>query len=204
MKHIQTGAAALALLLTLAGCASEPQNISAVDPPVDTPITTPDTDSAGEQTPEDSTAPEISVFAQPDTHTVTADDEYAYSLAQVGAVNADGHLPLRIVHDFAPGEQIDFRSTELSGFAFTGEEFFLGAAEGLTCYVYDGTQWQAEERTLTEGEYVYLTSSPDGTSLHAITLTETTGEPQPEPVEEQPTEEPVDDTIDEPTDATTP
>ena len=175
MKKTQIGAAAMALLLAagLTACASDPAST-----PEDTtqePQSVVDTTPQTEDTNEDPEAadPVITVSDQPDSVTVAEGDTFTYTLAQLGGVSADGQYLIQVLHDFEPGETIDFRSTDVSQWEATGEEYLLQPAENVTVMSHDGTTWTLEKLDdLRADDYVYLTKQ-DG-EVVAITLTEDT------------------------------
>lgn len=204
MKKAQIGAAAMALLLAagLTACASEPTTTDTTTPqqqPVvdatDNTVNKNEDPEAPQETPD--TTPEITVMDQPDQVTVAEDDKYLYTLAQIGGVTADGQYLIQVLHDFEPGETIDFRGMDLSQWAPTGEEFLLAVDEGVTFFVHDGEAWKTGKLgDLRADDYVYLTQDIATGEVYAITDAQDAAA-----IDDN--SEPTDETSSDPADATT-
>lgn len=183
MKKLQLAAAGLALLLAagLTACSSTPANNNTgnTDSTVaDTPA--PDTagtaDTAGDTGTQE---PNVTVIEQQDSLTVTEETPWLYTLVEVAEIGEDGRYRMRVLHDYAAGETIDFVQPDLSRLQYTGEEFYLEPGEGVTFFQRSGESWAAGELSdLKAGSFVYLTCDPSSTVVHAITKTAPTGTPQ--------------------------
>lgn len=180
MKKLQLAAAGLALLLAagLTACSSTPANNNTgnTDSTVtDTPA--PDTaDTAGDTGTQE---PNVTVIEQQDSLTVTEETPWLYTLVEVAEIGEDGRYRMRVLHDYAAGETIDFVQPDLSRLQYTGEEFYLEPGEGVTFFRRSGESWAAGELSdLKAGSFVYLTCDPSSTVVHAITETAPTGTPQ--------------------------
>lgn len=180
MKKLQLAAAGLALLLAagLTACSSTPANNNTGNPDstvTDTPA--PDTagtaDTAGDTGTQE---PNVTVIEQQDSLTVTEETPWLYTLVEVAEIGEDGRYRMRVLHDYAAGETIDFVQPDLSRLQYTGEEFYLEPGEQVTFFQRSGESWAAGELSeLKAGSFVYLTCDPSSTVVHAITETAPTG-----------------------------
>lgn len=191
MKKLQLAAAGLALLLAagLTACSSTPANNNTGN--TDSTVAgTPSPDTAGvADTPSPGTAdtagdtgtqePNVTVIEQQDSLTVTEETPWLYTLVEVAEIGEDGRYRMRVLHDYAAGETIDFVQPDLSRLQYTGEEFYLEPGEQVTFFQRSGESWAAGELSeLKAGSFVYLTCDPSSTVVHAITETAPTGTPQ--------------------------
>ena len=183
MKKLQLAAAGLALLLAagLTACSSTPANnntgntdFTVTDTP--SPDTAGTADTAGDTGTQE---PNVTVIEQQDSLTVTEETPWLYTLVEVAEIGEDGRYRMRVLHDYAAGETIDFVQPDLSRLQYTGEEFYLEPGEGVTFFQRSGESWAAGELSdLKAGSFVYLTCDPSSTMVHAITETAPTGTPQ--------------------------
>lgn len=199
MKKAQIGAAAMALLLAagLTACAADdtgkttnPTDTTAQQQQDSTPAVTEDPELPQEETP---TEPEITVVDQPDRLTVAENDKYVYTLAQIGGITEDGEYLIQVLHDFEPGETIDFCGQDLSQWEATGEEFLLQPNEGLSYFVREDETWtNGKLSALRADDYVFLTQDAGSGEVYALTAAV--------PAADEPTdatvETPADDSLD--------
>lgn len=180
MKKLQLAAAGLALLLAagLTACSSTPANNNTGN--TDSTVTdTPAPDTADTASDTGTQEPNVTVIEQQDSLTVTEETPWLYTLVEVAEIGEDGRYRMRVLHDYAAGETIDFVQPDLSRLQYTGEEFYLEPGEGVTFFRRSGESWAAGELSdLKAGSFVYLTCDPSSTVVHAITETAPTGTPQ--------------------------
>lgn len=177
MKKLQLAAAGLALLLAagLTACSSTPANNNTGNTD-STVADTPAPDTAGDTGTQE---PNVTVIEQQDSLTVTEETPWLYTLVEVAEIGEDGRYRMRVLHDYAAGETIDFVQPDLSRLQYTGEEFYLEPGEQVTFFQRSGESWAAGELSdLKAGSFVYLTCDPSSTVVHAITETAPTGTPQ--------------------------
>ena len=183
MKKLQLAAAGLALLLAagLTACSSTPANNNTGN--TDSTVTdTPAPDTAGTADTAGDTGtqePNVTVIEQQDSLTVTEETPWLYTRVEVAESGEDGRYRMRVLHDYAAGETIDFVQPDLSRLQYTGEEFYLEPGEQVTYFQRSGESWAAGELSdLKAGSFVYLTCDPSSTVVRAITETAPTGTPQ--------------------------
>ena len=173
MKKTQFSIAAAALLLMvgLTACSSDPTAGVTMPPQeqIDGTATVPVIPSEDPEAPQP-TSPLITVMDQPDEKTVAEDDKYHYTLAQIGGVTKDGQFLIQVLHRFEPGETIDFRGMDLSGWEPSGEEFLLSPEEGMSYFTHEGEAWDSGAfADIRADDYVILTQDAASGEVYALT-----------------------------------